>query len=316
MNIALLYAAHEAEGDFSTPKGWHQELVSRGHIVKHFNLYHNNGFAKNKQGHHIYSSEGLNQLINEYRNGIFQPDILYILDYGVFDCIYLNKQTFPDILLVAELGDLPQSFKNHQSKYGKFDLYFGPCYQSIEYLKQYGNKAFWQTHFADTRWFYPRNHIKKENIVTTTCGPRGCGKLKGLTEKLEQEFGEQFLNKRYFYGLDHGDFLAKGKINLQCSQYGEITRRIFECMAMSNLVITDKLGDHTHINDLFVEDKDIVYYSSIEECIEKIKYYLDHDKEREQIALNGYNKVIENHTISNRVDEWLNIIENHLMEHN
>lgn len=311
MNIALLYAAWPGEGNFSTPKGFHQELLVRAHKVRHFNLYHGNGEVTNKQGHRFYSNEGLNTLITEYNSDYFKPDVLYLFDYGVYDCIYLSKTTFPDVLLVSELGDLPQAFGNHRSKIGKFDLYFAPCHQSVETLKKFGHNAHWQTHFADTRWFYPRN-IVKDTLVTTTCGSRGYAHLTGLTDKLKDVFGDSFKNERYFYGLDHGDFLAKGHINFQCSQFGEVTRRVFEGMAVGNMMLTDRLSEKTHINDLFIEDKDIVYYSSIDECIDKIKYYMNNDKERLAIAKSGHDKVIANHSITARVDEWEKIVNDHL----
>ncbi|MDR1699610.1 MAG: DUF3880 domain-containing protein [Lachnoclostridium sp.] len=46
----------------------------------------------------------------------------------------------------------------------------------------------------------------------------------------------------------------------------------------------------------FEPDLDYVYYSSREELLEKVSYYLSHDRERKRIAENGYRKVSENHT--------------------
>lgn len=43
--------------------------------------------------------------------------------------------------------------------------------------------------------------------------------------------------------------------------------------------------------------------------MEKIEYYLSHEKERQQIAKNGYEKVKRYHTYSNRLDTMLEIMD-------
>ena len=45
-----------------------------------------------------------------------------------------------------------------------------------------------------------------------------------------------------------------------------------------------------------------------EHIIEKVKYYLTHEEERKQIALNGYNKVKNMHRYCDRFDEMKKLI--------
>jgi spore maturation protein CgeB len=73
-------------------------------------------------------------------------------------------------------------------------------------------------------------------------------------------------------------------------------------MAAGRMVLTDRLGPQTRINELFVENRDIVYYNNEEDCIEKLLYYCKNDEEREHIAKNGREKVLANHTTAHRVD--------------
>lgn len=53
---------------------------------------------------------------------------------------------------------------------------------------------------------------------------------------------------------------------------------------------------------------DYVYYTDYEDLQKKAEYFLAHDKEREEIARNGYYRVKENHTYKKRVDTILEII--------
>lgn len=60
--------------------------------------------------------------------------------------------------------------------------------------------------------------------------------------------------------------------------------------------------------DYFEADKDFVFYSSVEELIDKVDYYLRHDEERKAIALNGYTKVSTEHNYTVKLKAMLDIV--------
>lgn len=62
--------------------------------------------------------------------------------------------------------------------------------------------------------------------------------------------------------------------------------------------------------DVFVPGEDIVLYESLDDMIEKCKYYIKHEKERQQIADNGYGKIVSGHTYDIRFKEIFNIVFN------
>lgn len=62
--------------------------------------------------------------------------------------------------------------------------------------------------------------------------------------------------------------------------------------------------------DIFVPGEDMVVYDSIDDLINKCRYYLSHDTERRQIAQNGYGKVAESHTYDVRFKEMFDIVFN------
>ena len=58
----------------------------------------------------------------------------------------------------------------------------------------------------------------------------------------------------------------------------------------------------------FENGKDIVIYEDKIDLINKVKYYLEHDDERMEIARNGYNKVKTLHQYANRLDDMQKLI--------
>ena len=55
----------------------------------------------------------------------------------------------------------------------------------------------------------------------------------------------------------------------------------------------------------FLPGEDYVYYESKEDLLARIDYYLQHDKERADIARNGHDKVAAGHTFRHRIREML-----------
>jgi len=62
--------------------------------------------------------------------------------------------------------------------------------------------------------------------------------------------------------------------------------------------------------EFFEEDKEAVYFSSIDELVDKLRYYLHHDNKRVQIAERGYKRVTLNkHTYKDRLQQILNLLQ-------
>lgn len=83
--------------------------------------------------------------------------------------------------------------------------------------------------------------------------------------------------------------------------------RIFDIMGSGGFLLTNYQTDFL---DYFIPDEDFVYYDSYEDLMTKVEYYLSHEKERMEIAKNGYEKIKKYHTYKNRLDEILEVINN------
>ena len=60
----------------------------------------------------------------------------------------------------------------------------------------------------------------------------------------------------------------------------------------------------------FENGKDLVYFTDKNDLLRKIDYYLEHEDERREIALNGMNKVHKFHSYTDRFNEMSKIITN------
>lgn len=78
--------------------------------------------------------------------------------------------------------------------------------------------------------------------------------------------------------------------------------RIFDIMGCGGFCMTNFQAE---LPEYFEIGVDLEAYSSLEELVDKCSYYLNHEEERQQIALNGYRKVKEYHTYVNRMVEMI-----------
>ncbi len=104
------------------------------------------------------------------------------------------------------------------------------------------------------------------------------------------------------FGLDYFDVLARSKICFNChidvagNSAGNM--RLFEATGVGSCLLTDW---KSNLSDFFESDREVVVYRSVEECIEKAGYLLEHEAERSQIARAGQKRTLRDHTYAQRV---------------
>jgi spore maturation protein CgeB len=98
------------------------------------------------------------------------------------------------------------------------------------------------------------------------------------------------------------------KINLNItlrSIKSGIPLRCMEIMSCGGFLLTNFQSDFLKH---FVAGEDFVYFESNDDMLQKIEYYLTHEKERTSIAESGYQKVIKNHSYETIFQQIFNII--------
>ncbi len=109
------------------------------------------------------------------------------------------------------------------------------------------------------------------------------------------------------YYNDMPVLFRKSKINLNISlktiKTG-IPLRCMDILGCGGFLLTNYQEDFLRH---FTPDEDYVYFSSDDDLMEKTEYYLSHDKEREEIAYNGYMNIQNNYTYENIFTQLLEI---------
>lgn len=75
--------------------------------------------------------------------------------------------------------------------------------------------------------------------------------------------------------------------------------RMFEATGTGACLITDS---KRNLSELFEPDREVVVYNSLEECIEKINYLSENEKERSAIAKAGQERTLKDHALPQRCE--------------
>lgn len=123
------------------------------------------------------------------------------------------------------------------------------------------------------------------------------GKWMGPTETAEVYSGTKII-----LNLHRSPFEETVNNNTAGIQAVSPNPRTFEISACGTLQLVDARDD---LALFYTPGKEIEVFSSPEELLQKIQFYLTHEQERREIALRALERTYRDHTYSNRLDELL-----------
>lgn len=153
----------------------------------------------------------------------------------------------------------------------------------------------WLPHAVEPQ-AYPKTELAAKKYDVCFVGHVNSENRVDALERLFREFPNFYYGQQLFN--DAAQKFCESKICFNISMTDDINMRTFEVMSTGSFLLT---GWNPTIEELFEDGKHLVLYRSPEEMIEKAKYYLDHDEERERIAQAGFDEVRAKHTILHRV---------------
>jgi len=115
------------------------------------------------------------------------------------------------------------------------------------------------------------------------------------------------------FGLDMFRLLRRSKltfnIHADSAQGWAGNIRMFEATGVGATLITEAAPN---LERLFEPELEVVTYRNKEEAVEKIHYLLEHDEERERVALAGQRRTLRDHTAQVRALQLIDIIQHYL----
>jgi len=179
-------------------------------------------------------------------------------------------------------------------------------------------RAFFHQFCADTQYHFPqRQNLPEYDIAFIGNWDTSKKREKYLKTVADYNlglWGSDYWNVRCrepsLRGISQGmcsyqdipKFLGTAKMALNIlrpQNEGGHNIRTYEIPATGTLMLSER--SETLLN-LFIEDREAVYFSSPEELREKVKYLMENQQLRESIAKAGYQKALKN-TIAERVEE-------------
>ncbi|MBF0136564.1 MAG: glycosyltransferase [Magnetococcales bacterium] len=105
-----------------------------------------------------------------------------------------------------------------------------------------------------------------------------------------------------------GKVFAASRINLSLTRIyalDGLSDRLFNVLAARGFLLANR---QTTLSEIFQEGIDLETYATVEELLDKIRFYENHPLAREKIARHGQENVARNHTFTNRIREMLTLI--------
>lgn len=271
-----------------------------------------------KHGRKIMNKKFLEVLKKE------KPD--YIMMFLVWDeftpeTLLTIKKILPKVKVVHWTGDDDIKFENFTIPYSSvMDYTFMSQLQFSEKYKEYGLPIF-DTLAADTKKFIPLN-LKKKNDVCFVGSPKG-DRAENLIYLAKNNvdfvlygsgWDEYTQLKRYYKGkVSDEDFIKlinETKINLCFSKNyfnsRHVIERSLEVNACKSFALTDYVKGYF---SKFKEGFNISTFKDKKEMLEKIKYFLKHEKERERIAERAYKETVKKYSNVKMMGDAFKVIE-------
>ncbi len=207
---------------------------------------------------------------------------------------------------VAYFIDTHLDFQTRLEMAKHFDIVFLAQQSHVKLFKEQGIRHVFWLPLACCPELYPTEALPRDIDVSYvgSLSPDEGDKRRQLLMKVAEIFPNNYIGKKW--PLEMGEVYSRSKIVVNSAINYDLNMRVFEGMAGGALLITDPADS---INELFEEERDFVIYKNEEELIEKMKYYLEHEEEREEIAKRGQQKVLQNHTYYHRCDKIVRTVE-------
>ncbi len=279
MKICTFYEARLGRND-GPPLYWTHAMRNLGHEVVHLS---SEALPEEPFDLYLWVDWGEDSLVNSLP---YKPISIKDLHPSVYIC-----------------SDTHIGYEYRLNKAKEFDFVFCNQLRGVSEFARDGVKANWLPHAVEPQAYpnYPRA-IQKYDL--TFIGFVSFQKRAEMLDRMFREFPNFWYGQRFFE--ECAEIFRKSKIVFNTAAVDDVNMRMFETMATGSFLLTEYLPT---IGKIFEDGRHLVTYRTLDEAVEKAKYYLDHDEEREAIAKAGMEHTLAFHTYQDRFAEVLCLIE-------
>jgi hypothetical protein len=181
----------------------------------------------------------------------------------------------------------------------KIDILLNSTEGYIPNFQRPGRRCYWFPNCYDDELVYPMPGVEK-NVPIGFCG--NYVNRKTWIDKLQAGFGLK--PDIFVIGKGMVEAINSYKIHFNRNMSDDVNYRTYETLGCRTMLLTNPTPN---LDRLFHIWSDLAVYRDEPELIEKVRYYLDHDKDREEMAEKGYQTVKSKHTYNNRAQLLLEI---------
>jgi len=258
--------------------------------------------------------------------------VLYLVEERTYSKEYIRnlKASFPAVKYVSWIfdstidGKLCDENEKFVELVKEYDYFFTVCRGQVESFRRQGVNAFFGQEGVDSYVLealgrekkhdvsflgsigHPTVHSERLPFLQAVIEKFPKTLIGGVLHRYDEELLSHHLKRPTYNDIEHSKIIADSKINLGFNAWpdidGYLSARAYRVMGAGGFYMTKRSQG---IEDFYVDGKEIVLYDNIKDCLEKIRYYLKHDDEREAIALTGKEKTMENYTFEHTLAKML-----------
>ena len=235
----------------------------------------------------------------------WEPDLVVgISKGGIALRVLPDAITCPSVLLSIDTWQSPGDFVDAQ----QYDFVFAAQREAVERLRAAGaSNVEWLPLAANPNAHFPVDIETDLDIAFVGRIVLPVHRIRHeLLNRLEESVSSFLFTQAY--GDEVCEVVSRGRLAFNHAAVRDVNMRIFELMAMRRPVLTNRDSEHNGLLELFEDGKHLIVYDGADDVVEKARYYLDHDDQREAIAQAGFELVMAQHTYLHRVDTILEAV--------
>jgi len=252
----------------------------------------------------------------------YRPDVIYVQDCISFQPLLKAARRYARLLIVQHASALPKGIT-----WDQYDLALTSILWMAAYFREQGTKSHYfklafeprilnaiatpeqrlPVVFVGSLSIYHRERQQwlEQLIAETPLTIRGRVKANiGSDSPIWARYqGGAWGNEMYQYLHDARICLNK---HIDLAQEYANNMRLYEATGVGTLLLTDQ---KKNLGEIFDVGREVVAYTDTNDCLEKIRYYLAHEDERQAIAAAGQQRTLNEHTYFHRMQELLEILK-------